>query len=227
MAAKTYLSEKDAKYQMLLDICKKISPERPYLALQKEVTDTWKNELESGTNMILFNKKMEQLKKRLAFKKGGIMAFMARGNPQKVKEAEIEEEPVKEDEKKVEAETESPLKIDNRKETKVQDDLRKRITVLEKKVLVLMEERSVNSLEGRGRFLTADIKKTRDELEALRNQLKRKINVQKSVQKCREKRKMLEERLKEENPDLAKSLKLRDAPGRPTIEEDNPGDVIF
>ena len=41
MASKTFLSAKDAKYQSLLDISKKIYPEKPYLLLQKEVTDTW------------------------------------------------------------------------------------------------------------------------------------------------------------------------------------------
>ena len=234
MASKTYLSDKDAKYQMLLDISKKISPERPFLQLQKEVTDVWKKELEGGTNLILFNKKMEQLRKTLANKKGGIMAFMARGKPKQAKQAEEEEE-VKEDDAVVieggegegEAETESPWKIDNRRETKVQDDLKNKISVLERKVLILIEERAVNSLEGRASILTADIKKTRDDLEALRNALKRKVNVQKNVQKHRERKKAFEERLKQENPEMAKALKLRDAPGRPTIEEDNPGNCFF
>ena len=44
--------------------------------------------------------------------------------------------------------------------------------------------------------------------------------------KHREKKKSFEAQLKIENPDLARALKLRDAPGRPTIEEDNPGDNI-
>ena len=32
--------------------------------------------------------------------------------------------------------------------------------------------------------------------------------------------------MKIDNPDLARALKLRDTPGRPMIEEDNPGDNI-
>ena len=65
-------------------------------------------------------------------------------------------------------------KIDNRKQTKVQDDLKKRISVLEKKVLLLLEERSLNTMEGRALTLSTEIKKTRDQLESLRNELKRK-----------------------------------------------------
>ena len=239
MASKTYLSHKDARYQMLLDISKKISPDRPYLQLQKEVNDTWKNELESGSNPILFNKKMEQLKKRLATKKSAIMVFFSKVAPKKANteneekssEEKTNEEIPSEDadvfeEEPVESERQLRFK-DHRKETKVQDELKNKISVLEKKVSILIEERSVNLLEGRASKLTQDIKQTRSELESLKNQLKRKVNIQKSVQKCRERRKEWEERLKTENPDLAKSLKLRDAPGRPTIEENNPGNCLF
>ena len=92
------------------------------------------------------------------------------------------------------------------------------ISVLEKKVLLMLEERSLNTMEGRALTLSTEIKKTRDQLESLRNELKRKINIQKNVQKCRQKKKDFEERLKLENPDLAKAWKLRDGPGRLTIE---------
>ena len=224
---------------MLLDISKKISPDRPYLQLQKEVNDTWKNELESGSNPILFNKKMELLKKRLATKKSAIMVFFSKVAPKKANteneekssEEKTNEEIPSEDadvfeEEPVESERQLRFK-DHRKETKVQDELKNKISVLEKKVSILIEERSVNLLEGRASKLTQDIKQTRSELESLKNQLKRKVNIQKSVQKCRERRKEWEERLKTENPDLAKSLKLRDAPGRPTIEENNPGNCLF
>ena len=226
MAKKTFLSSKDAKYQLLLDICKKISPEKPYLLLQREVTDTWKNELESGNNPRLFEKKMVSLRAKLSSKKGGIMAFMGRVQKPKEVQKEVNEDNLEViDDQKVE-EAEKEWKIDSRKETKVQDELRKRISFLEKKVLLLMDERAIGG-EGQAKQLTAEIKRTREELEADRKELKHKVDVQQAVQRHRQKKKIFEERLKVENPDLAKALKLRDAPGRPTIEEDNPGDGFF
>ena len=46
-----------------------------------------------------------------------------------------------------------------------------------------------------------------------------------AVQKSRDK-KAFEERLKLENPDLAKAMKLQDGPGKPSIETDNPGKIV-
>ena len=236
MAPRTYLSEKDARYQALLDISKKVHPEKPYLVVQSEVNSVWKNELQEGSNPQLFTKKMDILRSKLATKKSGIMKFMTRVKPKEAEEVAKREEVAKDAEvdKEVEVLGEEEAggvkvdewKIDNRKQTKVQDDFKKRISVLEKKVLLMLEERSLNTMEGRALTLSTEIKKTRDQLESLRNELKRKINIQKNVQKCRQKKKDFEERLKLENPDLAKAWKLRDGPGRPTIEEDNPGEDI-
>ena len=230
MAPKTYLSEKDARYQALLDIYKKVNAGKSYLVVQSEVNSMWKNELEEGTNPQLFTRKMDNLRAKLATKKSGIMKFMTRV-PKPTKEVAVvvdskELEVNNEGEVVVEensGEEKEEWKIDNRKQTKVQDELRKKISVLEKKVLVLLEERSMKTMEN-NETLTAEIKKTRAELEVLRYDLKRKMNIQKSVQKCRQKRKELEERIRVENPDLAKAWNLRDGPGRPTIEETNPGE---
>ena len=71
-----------------------------------------------------------------------------------------------------------------------------------------------------------ELKKTKETWKETKKKLTNKINVQKAVIKHREKKKSFEAQLKIENPDLARALKLRDAPGRPTIEEDNPGDNI-
>ena len=236
MASKTFVSVKDAKYQHLLDIMKKIQPEKPYLVLQSEVTSLWKDELEGGTNPRLFEQKMIELRKKLANKKGGIMAFMARGKDKSGMDTGEEKEKVKEDYVEVEEDVEvieelndvmeKEWVIDNRKETKVQDGLKNRISVLEKKTLLLIEERSIGS-EGKAKILTEQIKNTRKELEAAKKELKHLADVQKAVQKHRQKKKEFEDNLKVENPELAKALKLRDAPGRPTIEEDNPGNGFF
>ena len=78
MASKSYVSERDAKYQRLLDISKRLAPEEPFLVLQKEVGAMWKTELQSGNNNALYEGKMEELRVKLQSKKGGIMAFMAK-----------------------------------------------------------------------------------------------------------------------------------------------------
>ena len=236
MASKTFVSVKDAKYQHLLDIMKKIQPEKPYLVLQSEVTSLWKDKLEGGTNPRLFEQKMIELRKKLANKKGGIMAFMARAKDKSGIDTGEEKETVKEDNVEVVEDVEvieelndvmeKEWTIDNRKETKVQDGLKNRISVLEKKTLLLIEERSIGS-EGKAKILTEEIKNTRKELEAAKKELKHLADVQKAVQKHRQKKKEFEDNLKVENPELAKALKLRDAPGRPTIEEDNPGNGFF
>ena len=236
MASKTFVSVKDAKYQLLLDIMKKIETEKPYLVLQSEVTSLWKDKLEGGTNPRLFEQKMIELRKKLANKKGGIMAFMARAKDKSGIDTGEEKETVKEDNVEVVEDVEGieelndvmekEWTIDNRKETKVQDGLKNRISVLEKKTLLLIEERSIGS-EGKAKILTEQIKNTRKELEAAKKELKHLADVQKAVQKHRQKKKVFEDNLKVENPELAKALKLRDAPGRPTIEEDNPGNGFF
>ena len=97
MASKTFVSVKDAKYQLLLDIMKKIEPEKPYLVLQSEVTSLWKDKLEGGTNPRLFEQKMIELRKKLANKKGGIMAIMARAKDKSGIDTGEEKEKVKED----------------------------------------------------------------------------------------------------------------------------------
>ena len=235
MASKTFMSAKDAKYQSLLDISKKISPEKPYLQLQKEVTDTWKNELESGSNPRLFERKMEMLRAKLSSKKGGIMAFMGRmKKPNEAEKNALEKKKEEEKEEKdleviddPEVDEEKEWKIDNRKETRVQDELRQRISFLQKKVLLLIEERTIGAGEVRATMLTTEIKNCRAELEMVKKELNRKMIGQKAVQRHRQKKKIFEARLRQENPDLARAMKLRDCVGRPTIEEDNPGESFF
>ena len=97
MAPKTYLSEKDATYQALLDISKKVHPEKPYLVVQSEVNSVWKNELQEGYNPQLFTKKMVILRSKLATKKSGIMKFMTRSRvkPKEAEEVAKREEVVK------------------------------------------------------------------------------------------------------------------------------------
>ena len=81
MVPKTYLGEKEARYQALLDISKKVNPDKPYLVVQSEVNCMWKNELQEGANTKLFTRKMDHLQAKLATKKSGIMKFMTRVKP--------------------------------------------------------------------------------------------------------------------------------------------------
>ena len=169
--------------------------------LQSEVTSIWKDKLEGGTNPRLFEQKMIELRKKLANKKGGIMAFMARAKDKSGIDTGEEKETVKEDNVEVVEDVEvieelndvmeKEWTIDNRKETKVQDGLKNRISVLEKKTLLLIEERSIGSSEGKAKILTEEIKNTRKELEAAKKELKHLADVQKQFKSTDKKRRNL------------------------------------
>ena len=80
----------------MLDISKKVNPDKPYLVVQSEVNCMWKNELQEGANTKLFTRKMDHLQAKLATKKSGIMDFMTRVKPKEVvlvrKELEVNNE---------------------------------------------------------------------------------------------------------------------------------------
>ena len=80
----------------MLDISKKVNPDKPYLVVQSEVNCMWKNELQEGANTKLFTRKMDHLQAKLATKKSGIMKFMTRVKPKEVllvrKELEVNNE---------------------------------------------------------------------------------------------------------------------------------------
>ena len=61
--------------------------------------------------------------------------------------------------------------------------------------------------------------KKKEELEL---KLKHKISDQKRAKKARDDRKAKLAKITEDNPDIKKALKLRDNPGRPRIEQDQP-----
>ena len=71
--------------------------------------------------------------------------------------------------------------------------------------------------------LTTQINETKDRIKRLKQSLRRSKNLQKAQIKHRTLRKQREEKLKIDHPEFAQSLRLRDTPGRPRIECDNPG----
>ena len=67
------------------------------------------------------------------------------------------------------------------------------------------------------------IKSLRLEITMKKKELKRKENIQKAVQKHRVKKRKAEEKLLQDNPEVARALKIRDGVGRPRVEVDQPG----
>ena len=106
--------------------------------------------------------------------------------------------------------------------TPAQDKLKNLIAEKEKKLNGLYEARDIG-LEGESaKFLATQILKTKQELKDLQKSLKTR---QKGVLRnaaYRDRRKVAESRLREEHPEFAAALKLRDGPGRPRIECDQP-----
>lgn len=220
--SQTYLGVRDARYQGLMEVYKKAYPDKAFLTMQADVKKIWKEELDKGKDEKLFNDKMVELNAKI--KRGSLLTFFKSASKPKPKETpkpkEPEPEPISAEPEEDQCEEE---KDDKRKETKAQDMVKKQIEVKDRKLKYLHDERAVNQNQGRERSLNEDIKKTKLEIEQLNKNLKRMQNVQKAVQKNRQRKKAFEERLKVENPELAKAMKLRDGPGRPTIETDDPG----
>ena len=215
--SKSYLSEVDRRYQVLMDVYKSLHVGRSFLAVQADVKKIWRDELNNGKDEKLFNDKMVELNAKK--EKRSVLSFFKAKSKEtpKTKEPQIEKETEPEPEEKEET------KIDNRKETKEQDKTRKLIENYENKLRLLVEERSCNQNPAREKSINGGINKTKLEISLQKKRLTRMQNVQKAVRKNRQKKKEFEEKLKVENPELAQSLKLRDGPGKPTIETDNPG----
>lgn len=71
-----------------------------------------------------------------------------------------------------------------------------------------------------GNISKTDISKVESEIHVMEKTLSRKVSLVGASQKLRLKRKSEMNKMVEENPNLAKSLKLRDTPGRPRLETD-------
>ena len=205
MPPKPFLSVKDSRYQTLLTTYKKASPEKTFLQIQADVGKMWREDLDRGQDRKLFDDKIKQLTTKIQGK-GNIMFFMRKASENKESSASTSKEDQPKDNKKDE---QKDNKIDDdkngtntdkedelielrdlRKETNVQDALKKKIQFLQNKMLVLLEERDIDTGMMRAR-INEDIKNTKDELEKHQTKLKRNENMQKATQKYRQKKKQL------------------------------------
>ena len=106
--------------------------------------------------------------------------------------------------------------------TPAQDKLREELSEKEKALNGLYEARAIGLSGHSAIFIEAQIKKAKAEISAMKKQLKLKEQRAKASRKFRENRKSVEERLKLEHPEFAAALNLRDNPGKPRVECDQP-----
>lgn len=102
------------------------------------------------------------------------------------------------------------------RQTPAQDQLSQKIALEQKKLSIMRQQFD----SGLGNVTKKDIIKAEDEITQLEKMLSRKISLTNASQKLRAKRKAEMNELIQENPDVAKKLKIRDAVGRPRLEDD-------
>ena len=59
--SKSYFSIRDERYQILMEVYKRVNHGRPFLTIQYELKKMWKEELDSGKDEKLFNDMIIQL----------------------------------------------------------------------------------------------------------------------------------------------------------------------
>ena len=102
------------------------------------------------------------------------------------------------------------------RQTPAQDQLSQKIALEHKKLSIMRQQLD----SGLGNVTKKDINKAEEEIKQLEKMLSRKISLTNASQKLRAKRKVEMNDMIEKNPDLAKKLKIRDAVGRPRLEDD-------
>ena len=227
--SKVYSGVLDQKYQAFFNKYKQAHPDKPGIAVTAEVVKIWKEKLNRGKDEELYKSEMVALEEKVqkVQRKGNICSFFRKqtkaageaSKPDKTKEPDPA--PIIEVVQEI-VEEEDSDKIDKRKLTPAQDKLQKLISIKEKSLSNLIEERAIDQ-GSNAVSLAKQIKNTRDSLKKHKVDLKRAINLQNATNRYRAKRKKTEERLKADHPEFARCLKLQDAPGRPRIECDNPG----
>lgn len=106
--------------------------------------------------------------------------------------------------------------------TPAQDRIKTLLAVKQKTLNQLFEARAVGLEGDTAKLLGANIKQTKDDIKDLEKLLKkRKLGMRRNIT-YRARRKATEKKLMIEHPEFASALKLRDSPGRPRIECDQP-----
>ena len=233
--SKVFLSESDKKYQSFYKFYMKAYPGKTGNQVTAEASKIWREELEHGKDEKKYNIEMARLSEVSENRKkiGSIWSFLQ--NKPKPKPDKIVNTAVP-DENEVlivtEANNNKPVVDENdkdagnmedrRKLTPAQDKLKDRIVAEEKKLLILMELKEID-LGASAVGLSAQIKESKEKIKRFKMDLRRNKNLQAAQIRHRAHKKQREERLKNEHPEFAQVLKLRDTVGRPRIECDNPG----
>lgn len=106
--------------------------------------------------------------------------------------------------------------------TPAQDRIKTLLAVKQKTLNQLFEARAVGLEGDTAKLLVTNIKQTKDDIKDLEKLLrKRKLGMRRNIT-YRARRKATEKKLMIEHPEFASALKLRDSPGRPRIECDQP-----
>jgi len=104
----------------------------------------------------------------------------------------------------------------NIRETPAQNALSQKIAMEYKKLSIMRQQLDC----GMGNVSKTDISKVESEIHLIEKKLTRKVSLVAASQKLRLKRKSEMNKMLEENPNFAKTLKLRNTPGRPRLEAD-------
>ena len=113
--------------------------------------------------------------------------------------------------------------VDAEYQTPKQDKLKREIMEKEAALGKLIDAKLLGLESETTEKINKRIGGLRQEVVAKKKELKIKEDNQKAVQKLRAKKRKAEEALLRENPEVAKSLKIRDGVGRPRVEVDQPG----
>ena len=107
--------------------------------------------------------------------------------------------------------------------TPAQTKLKSDVLVMEGALAKLLEAKLLGLESETSEKINKRIVDLKSEIKKKKQELKRKVNIQKAVKKYRNKKRTAEEALMKENPEVAKALKIRENVGRPRVEEDQPG----
>ena len=227
-------------YQDFFKLYTLANPAKTSKACQVEVNEIWNNTIKDGkkkVNTEAYENESNKLRAKLKKKENSVASFFKKHDNVLAKTKDTEDDtnvekqqpPVEEDDRDYSAATDeddtpttNPLR--HHKETPAQDKLKEDIAKVEKVITNLTESRNLGFNEGSAAEITKHIKEAKRKKEDLERTLRRKLTDQKATNKFRAKKREGESLIKENYPELAAALKIRDnvGRGRPRIECDQP-----